>query len=69
MGEYKPRVSVLRVGNVLLVGLPVELSGEYYSEIAELCNRKGLSLMITSFNGWYLGYVNPEKILLHFEKI
>ena len=61
MGQYQPRITVLRVGDVVLVGLPVELSGEYYPQFTEICKSRGLSLMITSFNGWYMGYVNPEK--------
>ena len=61
MGQYQPHISVLRVGDVVLVGLPVELSGEYYPQFTEICKARGLSLMITSFNGWYMGYVNPEK--------
>ncbi len=61
MGRNEASITVLRVGNTVLVGLPVELSGEYYPEFAAICKQRGLSLLITSFNGWYLGYVNPEK--------
>lgn len=61
MGKSRASITALRVGDVVLVGLPVELSGEYYPEFESICKQKGLSLMITTFNGWYLGYVNPEK--------
>ncbi|GJM30408.1 MAG: hypothetical protein DHS20C17_30430 [Cyclobacteriaceae bacterium] len=61
MGEMHPKITVIRIGNTVLVGLPVELSGEFYPELQSFCQQRGLSLMITSFNGWYLGYVNPER--------
>jgi hypothetical protein len=61
MGKTQASITILRVGNTVLVGLPVEFSGEYYHEFEEICKQRGLSLLITSFNGWYLGYVNPEK--------
>ena len=60
MGASDASITALRVGNTVLVGLPVELSGEFYPMFDAVCKQRGLSLMITSFNGWYLGYVNPE---------
>jgi hypothetical protein len=61
MGKPRAHITVLRIDDIVLVGLPVELSGEYYADLEQAYRQKGLSLMITSFNGWYLGYVNPEK--------
>lgn len=61
MGKPQPTITALRIANTVLVGLPIELSGEYYVEFQEICNKKDLNLMITSFNGTYLGYVTPEK--------
>ena len=61
MGKPSASITVLRIGNIVMVGLPVELSGEYYSELEQAYQKHGLSLMITTFNGWYLGYVNPER--------
>ncbi len=61
MGVSDASITALRVGNTVLVGLPVELSGEFYPKFDAICKRRGLSLMITSFNGKYLGYVNPES--------
>ncbi len=60
MGVSDASITALRVGNTVLVGLPVELSGEFYPMFETICKQRGLSLMITSFNGKYLGYVNPE---------
>lgn len=61
MGEVQPRITVLKIGKTVLVGLPLELSGEFYPEFNEVCERRGLNLMITTFNGWYLGYAPPKK--------
>jgi hypothetical protein len=68
MGKMNPKITVLRIGNTVLVGLPVELSGEFYPEFDPICQQRGLSLMITSFNGWYLGYVNHEKYYYSLRK-
>ncbi len=61
MGKEEASITALRMGNIVLMGLPVELSGEYYEEFNALCKSRGLHLMITTFNGNYLGYVNPER--------
>lgn len=68
MGNYSATITGLRIGNTVLVGLPVELSGEFSSEFQEVCKSRGLSLMITSFNGNYMGYVNPEKYYYSLNK-
>ena len=61
LGKNTGDITCLRIGNTVLIGLPVELSGEFYPQLDAICEQKGISLMITSFNGNYLGYVNPEK--------
>ncbi len=61
LGVSDASITALRVGNTVLVGLPVELSGEFYPRFEAICKQRGLSLMITTFNGWYLGYANPES--------
>jgi len=61
MNPGNPKITILRIGKTVLIGLPVELSGEYYPEFDAICQERDLNLMITSFNGWYLGYVNPKK--------
>ena len=68
LGKNTGYITCLRIGNTVLVGLPVELSGEFYSQFEAICRQKGISLMITSFNGNYLGYVNPEKYYFTISK-
>jgi len=60
-GKFDAYVKVLRVGNVLMVGLPCDFSGELMAELASYARTKGLNLIITSFNGGYAGYITPDK--------
>ena len=61
MGKPSPTITALRIGQTVLVGLPVELSGEYYHQFKNICEKRDINLIITTFNGTYLGYVNPYK--------
>jgi len=61
MGEQHPRINCLRVGNVVFLGLPGELSGEFYPRFQQICEERGLHLILTTFNGDYLGYITPDE--------
>lgn len=56
-GELQPELSVLQVGEVVLVGVPADYSGMLYENL-EAANKP---LMVTSFNGSYIGYVIPDE--------
>ncbi|WP_373513640.1 neutral/alkaline non-lysosomal ceramidase N-terminal domain-containing protein [Persicitalea sp.] len=64
-GDYPSFVKALRVGNVLLVGLPCDFSGELMAELTKYANARGLHLMVTSFDGAYAGYITADR---HFDK-
>lgn len=64
-GDYPSFVKALRVGNVLLVGLPCDFSGELMAELSQYAAAHGLHLMVTSFNGAYAGYITADR---HFDK-
>ena len=64
-GDYPSFVKALRVGNVLLVGLPCDFSGELVAELSRYAAGRGLHLVITSFDGAYAGYVTDDR---HFDK-
>jgi hypothetical protein len=53
--------NVLKIGPLLMVGLPCELSGEIALELYDYAQERGLHLMLTSFNGNYVGYIVPDK--------
>ena len=54
-------IKVLRIGDILLVGTPCDFSGELVEALDSQAREKGLSLMITSFNGGYMGYVTKDQ--------
>ena len=56
MGNYPSEITVFRLGRILLIGIPIELSGEYNLELSKIAKDRGLDLVITCFNGTYLGY-------------
>ena len=60
-GANPAEISCLKIGHCLFMGMPCELSGEFYPELSLAAQAQGLNLMITTFNGAYLGYVTPDK--------
>ncbi|TDE11950.1 neutral/alkaline non-lysosomal ceramidase N-terminal domain-containing protein [Dyadobacter psychrotolerans] len=60
-GEYPVFVKALRIGNVLMVGMPCDFSGELVAGLDAYAKTKGLNLMVTSFNGGYIGYITHDK--------
>ncbi|TLV00611.1 neutral/alkaline non-lysosomal ceramidase N-terminal domain-containing protein [Dyadobacter luticola] len=60
-GEYPVFVKALRIGNILMVGMPCDFSGELVGELDIYAKSKGLNLMVTSFNGAYIGYITSDK--------
>lgn len=60
-GDVPSFVKALRIGNILMVGLPCDFSGELMPELTAYAAQKGLHLMVTSFNGGYVGYITNDK--------
>ena len=60
-GEYPVFVKALRIGNILMVGMPCDFSGELVAGLDAYAKTKGLNLMVTSFNGGYIGYITHDK--------
>lgn len=60
-GDYPAYLSVLRLGNTVLIGLPCDFSGELAVPLYEAARSMGLNLIITSFNGSYIGYVIRDE--------
>ncbi|KPL10795.1 hypothetical protein AMJ85_05195, partial [candidate division BRC1 bacterium SM23_51] len=50
----------LRLGNVLIVFCPCELSCEISIGLKAFAKQKGLDLILTAMNGEYTGYVTPD---------
>lgn len=60
-GEYPVYLTAFRIGDLVLMGTPCDFSGELNKELDEYAAQHGLQLMVTSFNGGYIGYVTPTK--------
>ena len=61
VGDYQFEISVLKLGKTLLVGMPCDFSGELAIPLYEYASEKDLNLIITSFNGGYIGYVTKDE--------
>ena len=60
-GEYDAFLTVLRIGDVVLLGAPCDFSGEFNDSLDSLATRMGHQAMVTSFNGGYIGYATPGR--------
>ena len=63
MGELEAEVKVVQIGDILLLGMPCDFSGELSvnGNFDELASANGHQLMITSFNGDYIGYITDDS--------
>ena len=61
VGGYPVDLKVLRIGEIMLVGTPCDFSGELVEELELQARRKNISLIITSFNGGYVGYITKDQ--------
>lgn len=61
VAHYQVDIKALKIGNILLIGTPCDFSGELVEDLEQMARQKGLNLMVTSFNGGYMGYVTKDK--------
>ncbi|MBL7872665.1 MAG: hypothetical protein JNM78_13700 [Cyclobacteriaceae bacterium] len=61
-------LTYLQLGNIVLIGTPCDFSGELFvtRKLNELARSQNKHLMITSFNGDYVGYITEDS---HYEQI
>ncbi|NID13264.1 neutral/alkaline non-lysosomal ceramidase N-terminal domain-containing protein [Fibrivirga algicola] len=64
-GDYPSDLKALRLGPALLIGTPCDFSGELLPPLTQAASQQGLDLMVTSFNGGYVGYITPDE---YYEK-
>lgn len=60
-GVYEPKLTSLRIGDLLLLGTPCDFSGELTGPIDSLAATRGYRVMVTSFNGNYIGYITDDR--------
>ncbi len=60
-GDTNAHFDVLQIGNTLMISSSGEISGMFYQHWEKAAKAKGLNLIITSFNGGYMGYIVPDQ--------
>lgn len=68
-GKYKSKISFLQLGDVYLTGMPCDFSGLLTLPMQEEVAKSGKELIVTSFNGGYIGYITPDNFydIRHYE--
>ncbi len=63
LGPLQANVKLLEIGDVLLIGMPCDFSGELSinNNLDQFAAERGKQLFITSFNGNYVGYITEDK--------
>lgn len=61
-GDYPSYIKVTKVGHILMLGMPADFSGEIMRELDAYADLRNIELIITSFNGGYIGYITPDKL-------
>lgn len=70
LGETNPHLDITKIGNLLLISSSGELSGVFYEEWDKLAKDNNLQLIITTFNGGYIGYITPDELYdEHFHEV
>lgn len=61
--ELKGELTYLELGDVVFIGTPCDFSGEIYvmDSLETYAAQRGKHLIITSFNGDYVGYITYDK--------
>ncbi|MFM9840785.1 MAG: neutral/alkaline non-lysosomal ceramidase N-terminal domain-containing protein [Cyclobacteriaceae bacterium] len=67
IGKLQGELTVLQIGNVLLIGTPCDFSGEIFADenLESFAEKNGKTVIITSFNGNYVGYITADR---YYEK-
>lgn len=60
-GEQQLYLSVMRLNNTLLIGVPCDISGEFAADLMRKAAAQNLELIVMSFNGGYIGYITPDE--------
>lgn len=60
-GEYDATITVLRIGDIVMLGTPCDFSGEFSAPLDSLADSLGMQAIVTSFNGGYIGYITPGR--------
>lgn len=62
LGDINAHLDITQIGNTLMIASSGELSGVFYEKWEALAQSKGMNLIITTFNGGYIGYITPDAL-------
>lgn len=60
-GKVDVYMSQLRIGDMVFISAPCDLSGELVAPLDSIAELNGKQLMLHSFNGGYCGYITNDK--------
>jgi neutral ceramidase len=60
LGLGEPTLSYLHIGDLILIGAPCDFSGMLTPPIYQASKKS--HVLITSFNGGYIGYITPDQL-------
>ncbi|GAB3203235.1 hypothetical protein GCM10027293_32470 [Pontibacter aydingkolensis] len=60
-GKYDAYVNSLQIGNTTLLGVPADYSGEFMPLLEATAAAQNKHVILTGFNGSYLGYIIPDE--------
>ncbi|WP_375585032.1 neutral/alkaline non-lysosomal ceramidase N-terminal domain-containing protein [Cyclobacterium xiamenense] len=61
IGDYPAHFDLVKIGNTLFISSSGEVSGVFYEAWEKKAAALGMNLMITTFNGGYIGYITPDN--------
>ncbi|MBB6326123.1 hypothetical protein FHS59_001751 [Algoriphagus iocasae] len=61
LGETNVHFDVTKIGNTLMIASSGEISGVFMAKWETHAKSLGLNLIITTFNGGYMGYITPDE--------
>ncbi|MDN3687897.1 alkaline ceramidase [Cyclobacterium jeungdonense] len=61
IGDYPAHFDLIKIGNTLFISSSGEVSGVFYEAWEKQAAGLGMNLIITTFNGGYIGYITPDK--------
>jgi hypothetical protein len=62
LGETNPHLDITQIGNLLMIASSGEMSGVFYEAWDKLAEKNQLHLIVTTFNGGYIGYITPDEL-------
>jgi neutral ceramidase len=60
-GDFPTYLKITKIGQTLFIGTPCDFSGELMIPLDAYAKSKGLDLVVTSFNGSYVGYITKDE--------